>query len=380
MKVIKTEIPEVLLLEPRVFEDARGVLSKATTGAPSSEATGLDPEFVQDNRSALAQQRAARAALPGATAAGQADQRAARRDLRRRGRSAAQLADVRQMGRLHAVGERSAHGVDPARLRARLPRAFRARPRCSTSSTTSGRRAHERTIAWNDADIGVRWPLQGEPIVSDKDRRGTRLPIGRTVRLRILLTGRNGQVGWELERALPALGELIATDRADAGPGRPGRDPARACARSKPDVIVNAAAYTAVDKRGNRARRWRSQVNAVAPGVLAEEAKRLGALLVHYSTDYVFDGEKRAPYLEARRAESAQPLRAQQARGRARRRRQRLPAPDPAHELGLRAARGELLPDHPAQGAGQRADADGRRPDQRADAQRVPRFAHDGVY
>ena len=114
--------------------------------------------------------------------------------------------------------------------------------------------------------------------------------------MRILLTGRNGQVGWELERALPALGELIATDRqaldlADAEVIR------RTVREVKPDLIVNAAAYTAVD-RAEAERDAAIQVNAVAPGVLAQEAKRLGALLVHYSTDYVFDGEKRSPYVE----------------------------------------------------------------------------------
>ena len=117
--------------------------------------------------------------------------------------------------------------------------------------------------------------------------------------MRILLTGRNGQVGWELERALPALGELIATDRStldlsDADAIR------RMVREAKPQFIVNAAAYTAVD-RAETERDAAIQVNAVAPGVLGEEAKRLGALLVHYSTDYVFDGEKRSPYRETDR-------------------------------------------------------------------------------
>jgi dTDP-4-dehydrorhamnose reductase len=117
--------------------------------------------------------------------------------------------------------------------------------------------------------------------------------------LRILLTGRNGQVGWELERGLPALGELIATDRqtldlADAEAIR------RTVREVKPDLIVNAGAYTAVD-RAETERDAAIHVNAVAPGVLAEEAKRLGALLVHYSTDYVFDGGKRSPYVETDR-------------------------------------------------------------------------------
>ena len=115
--------------------------------------------------------------------------------------------------------------------------------------------------------------------------------------MRILLTGRNGQVGWELARTLPALGEVTATDRAaldiaDADAIR------KAVRQVRPDIIVNAAAYTAVDKAETE-RDLATRVNAVAPGVLGEEAKRLGALLVHYSTDYVFDGGKGAPYTEA---------------------------------------------------------------------------------
>jgi dTDP-4-dehydrorhamnose reductase len=115
--------------------------------------------------------------------------------------------------------------------------------------------------------------------------------------LKILLTGRSGQVGSELEHALAALGEVIATDRrrldlADADAIR------RVARETRPQVIVNAAAYTAVDK-AEAERDAASRINAFAPSVLAEEAKRQGALLVHYSTDYVFDGDKRSPYLEA---------------------------------------------------------------------------------
>jgi dTDP-4-dehydrorhamnose reductase len=114
--------------------------------------------------------------------------------------------------------------------------------------------------------------------------------------LRILLTGRIGQVGWELERALPALGAVIATDRstvdlADSDAIR------RAVREARPQILVNAAAYTAVD-RAESEPQLAMAVNGTASGVLAEEARRLGALLVHYSTDYIFDGEKRSPYLE----------------------------------------------------------------------------------
>ena len=114
--------------------------------------------------------------------------------------------------------------------------------------------------------------------------------------MKILLSGRNGQVGWELERALPMLGEVLATDRTALDLSDPAsiREIVRA---ANPDVIVNAAAYTAVDK-AEAEPDAATRVNAVAPGILAEETKKLGALLVHYSTDYVFDGAKRSPYRE----------------------------------------------------------------------------------
>jgi dTDP-4-dehydrorhamnose reductase len=114
--------------------------------------------------------------------------------------------------------------------------------------------------------------------------------------MRILLLGKDGQVGWELQRALVPLGELRALGRLDADFSQP--ESLRACvAGFKPDVIVNAAAYTAVDKAESDADNARS-VNALAPGVLAEEAAACGAWLVHYSTDYVFDGTKEGAWLE----------------------------------------------------------------------------------
>jgi dTDP-4-dehydrorhamnose reductase len=114
--------------------------------------------------------------------------------------------------------------------------------------------------------------------------------------LKILLTGRNGQVGYELERVLSVLGEVIATDRSKLDLAVP--DAIRRVVReAKPDVIVNAAAYTAVD-RAETERELARQINGVAPGILAEEAKRVGASIVHFSTDYVFNGNKTAPYVE----------------------------------------------------------------------------------
>ena len=114
--------------------------------------------------------------------------------------------------------------------------------------------------------------------------------------MKILLTGCSGQLGRELKRSLACLGELVACDRAQLDLAKPEalRDAVRAIA---PTVIVNAAAYTAVDK-AEAEPGMAEAINAVAPGILAEEARRLGALLIQYSTDYVFDGTKPAPYTE----------------------------------------------------------------------------------
>jgi len=121
--------------------------------------------------------------------------------------------------------------------------------------------------------------------------------------VKILLLGKNGQVGWELQRALAPLGELVAWDRTLADLA----DPLALAARVeeiKPQIIVNAAAYTAVDKAESEAE-TAFAVNASSPARLAEEAARLGAWLVHYSTDYVFDGSRTGAYREA---DGANPL------------------------------------------------------------------------
>jgi dTDP-4-dehydrorhamnose reductase len=113
---------------------------------------------------------------------------------------------------------------------------------------------------------------------------------------RILITGSNGQLGWELQRLLSERHEVTALDRnglnlADANAIR------RVVRDVRPDIILNPAAYTAVDKAESEAQ-IALAVNGAAPGILAEEARKLNAALVHYSTDYVFDGSKTAPYVE----------------------------------------------------------------------------------
>ncbi len=119
--------------------------------------------------------------------------------------------------------------------------------------------------------------------------------------MKILLLGKNGQVGWELQRSLAPLGELIALDR--HGPDLCGdlnnlQGLVDTVQRVRPEVIVNAAAHTAVDKAECEPELAHT-LNALAPGVLAQEAAKLGALLVHYSTDYVFDGSGSRPWTEA---------------------------------------------------------------------------------
>ena len=118
--------------------------------------------------------------------------------------------------------------------------------------------------------------------------------------MKILLFGKNGQVGWELQRSLAPLGELIALDRHSTeccGDLQSPNGAAQAVLAVKPDVIVNAAAYTAVDKaesdQGNA-----HKVNAEAPGSIALAAAKIGATLVHYSTDYVFNGSGSTPWRE----------------------------------------------------------------------------------
>ena len=115
--------------------------------------------------------------------------------------------------------------------------------------------------------------------------------------MRILITGKNGQVGTELSRFYQSQGDVVLT-------GRPECDLAReqsirdVVGRVEPAVIINAGAYTAVDQ-AEKERALCFAINADAPGILAQEAARLDALLIHYSTDYVFNGEKPGPYLES---------------------------------------------------------------------------------
>ena len=113
---------------------------------------------------------------------------------------------------------------------------------------------------------------------------------------KILIFGRVGQVGWELRHKLACLGPITSVDFPEIDFSKPDtiRDAVRA---AEPTVIVNAAAYTAVDKaEATPEPAW--AINATGPGVIAEEARRLGALMIHYSTDYVYDGSKQGSWVE----------------------------------------------------------------------------------
>ncbi len=118
--------------------------------------------------------------------------------------------------------------------------------------------------------------------------------------MRILLFGKNGQLGWELNRTLMCFGELVALDYPEADFEKP-RDVIKVVNQAKPDLIVNAAAYTNVDKAEEEPAKARL-INADTPGEIAKWCKVHNAVLIHYSTDYVFDGTKGSPYAEEDKA------------------------------------------------------------------------------
>ena len=114
--------------------------------------------------------------------------------------------------------------------------------------------------------------------------------------MRIVLIGKNGQLGWELQRTLPVLGEVIPLSRNDLDLSAPDTIQ-KTVAELRPDLVINAAAYTAVDAAETQVE-LAMQINAVTPGILAKVSGRIGAAFIHYSTDYVFDGRTDKPYSE----------------------------------------------------------------------------------
>jgi dTDP-4-dehydrorhamnose reductase len=115
--------------------------------------------------------------------------------------------------------------------------------------------------------------------------------------MKIVLLGKNGQLGWEFQRVLPILGEVISLDRTELNlSDLPAIQ--KILSELKPNLIINASAYTDVDLAEKEAD-LAIKINALAPGIMAEMSRKLGAILIHYSTDYVFDGRKNAPYTES---------------------------------------------------------------------------------
>src|SRR5438477_11777437 len=112
----------------------------------------------------------------------------------------------------------------------------------------------------------------------------------------ILIIGKIGQVGWELRRALAPLGKVVAVDFPEIDL-TDSNSISKWVRETRPNIVINAAAYTAVDKAESEPEKCR-QINSVAPGVIAAEAKKLSAWFIHYSTDYIFDGTKPTAYTE----------------------------------------------------------------------------------
>ena len=298
------------------------------------------------------------------------------RSLRRRGRPAPQLADVRPLGRRRAVGRRTS-GCSGSRRASRTASSSlsesRRFPLQDDRLLVPGARAHaalERPGA-----RASRGRVAGAPVVNAEGRRGhaarggRRLPVARSptrcgVR-RSSSPARPGQVGFELVAALAPHGDVVAAR-------------SRALDLADPDAVVGAVrgAQARADRERRRLHRGRPRgegsgaaaraVNARAPGILAEEAKRIGAVLIHYSTDYVFDGTRTTPYpedaptapLNVYGATKLEGERAIAAVGGAR---ARVP-----HELGLRPARQEFPADDRAARRRARRAPHRRRPGRRA--------------
>ena len=332
MKVVETRLPGVLLLMPDVFGDSRGFFMEAWNHRRYQEA-GIPADFVQDNlslssRGVLRGLHFQNPELQGKLVSvleGEVFDVAV--DIRRGsptfGSWVGEVLSSDNKRQLY-VPEGFAHGFCVLSEQALF----------AYKCTRLYAREAECTIRWNDPDLGIEWPIQ-DPVLSSKDSKALflrdmtpeRLPCfespalptlrseqtpprhsaapKRIKRPRILLVGSTGQVGAELRSSLQTLGEVVPTVE-PALANRRGAivldlcspDSIRRVVRdTQPDVIVNAAAYTAVDK-AEQDHELAMAINGIAPGVLAEEAKRTQAALVHYSTDYVFDGSGSRPWRE----------------------------------------------------------------------------------
>lgn len=185
--------------------------------------------------------------------------------------------------------------------------------------------------------------------------------------MKILVTGKNGQIGWELQRTLSLLGDALTLHRGELNLADP--DAIRSRVREiQPALIVNAAAYTAVDQAESEPD-LAYPINATAPGILAEEARTLDTWLLHYSTDYVFDGAKTGPYEESDPVNPLSVYGASKLGGE-----QAIAAGvgavfNPPHELGLWCEGKEFSAYHHASGPRARGTASGRRSNREPDGE-----------
>ena len=376
-------IPDVLVARAEGVRRRARLLLRELERARLRAAPASTSTFVQDNHSRSRARRAARPALPDRAAQGKLVRVIAGEvfdvavDLRRGSPTFGRWVGVELSAR-----EPAQLWIPPG-LRARLPGAVGDAPSSSTRppTTTPRARAHaalERPGARHR--LAARGRAARSPPRTRPARRSRRrmLPYAsrrRDARRRSCVTGANGQVGCELARAAARRSATsIAADRAALDLADPDAIVARG-ARREPDADRQRRRPTPRSTAPRASASSPTRSTRARPGVLAEEAKRLGAVLVHYSTDYVFDGAARRPTSRPTPTEPAQRLRRDQARGRARDRRGRRRAPDPAHELGVRPARQQFPAHHARLAARARRAARRRRPGRRAElvAARSPR-------
>ena len=296
LEIIETRLPGVLVVKPRVHQDPRGFFME-TYRQNVLAGAGIKDQFVQDNHS-----RSSRGVLRGLHYQLRNPQAKLCRVVQ--GEVLDIAVDVRvgsptlrQVGECIALGRES---LSSSIFRRDSPMASWSSPKpptFSTNAVTTIDASDDRGVLWNDPEIGIDWqtpsPLavgEGQTLsstIADSARPVAAIP---TMSLRLLITGATGQIGWHLQRTLAPLGEVTALTRdqldlsdLDAV--------TRAVREFEPDILVNAAAYTAVDKAESEPELART-INALAPARMAEELARSGCLLIHYSSDYVFDGNK----------------------------------------------------------------------------------------
>ena len=281
MKVIGTEIPDVLLLEPRVFRDDRGFFLETWNARAFRNVIKLDVQFVQDNHS-----RSSRGVLRGLHY--QIRQPQGKLVRVARGRYSMSPSIFANPAR-RSVGGWAMNSASDNHRQLWIPPGFAHGFLVLSEiadvlykTTDYYAPEHERCLIWNDPEIGIDWPLDREPVLSAKDQSGLSFAKAEVIRVRLLVTGGNGQVGWELRRSLAAVGDVIALDRKACDLSRP-HDLPDLIGKIEPDVIVNAAAYTAVDQ-AEEEEELATLVNGAAVGVLADrgaEARRSPYPLFH---------------------------------------------------------------------------------------------------